>query len=218
MDVLLSWSGGKDSTMALRALELRGYSVSALLTTFTEGFERVSMHGVRRTLLLSQASSLGLPLEEVWIPKNSSNAVYEKRMRAALEKHFAKGVRRVAFGDLFLEDIRAYREERLAQIAMKGVFPVWHRDTRRLARRFVELGFRAVTCCVDPKRLSEDFCGVPFDSEFLDRIPKNVDPCGENGEFHTFVFDGPLFAKPVGFDVGRVVLRGGFYFADLVPN
>ncbi len=192
--------------------------MSAILTTLTEGYDRVSMHGVRRTLLHSQASSLGLPLEEVWIPKNSSNAVYERRMRSALEKHFARGVKKVAFGDLFLEDIRAYREKRLAEMAMEGVFPIWHRDTHRLARQFVKLGFRAVTCCIDPGRLPREFCGVPYDSEFLDRIPKDVDPCGENGEFHTFVFDGPLFGQPVRFDVGKVVLRHGFYFADLVPK
>jgi uncharacterized protein (TIGR00290 family) len=218
VEVLLSWSGGKDSTLALRVLKSRGYLVSALLTTVTEGYDRVSMHGVRRALLRQQASSLGIPLEEVWIPRNSSNAIYERRMKAALEKYLARGVKRVAFGDLFLEDVRAYREKRLAEVAMEGVFPIWHRDTHRLARQFLTLGFRAVTCCTDPKRLSRGLCGVPYDSEFLDRIPKDVDPCGENGEFHTFVFDGPLFRRPVRFDVGKVVLRRGFYFADLVPK
>ena len=176
------------------------------------------MHGVRRVLLHAQASSLGLPLEEVWIPRNASNAIYEKRMRAAMEKYLAMGVRRVAFGDLYLEDVRAYREKRLAEVAMKCVFPIWHKDTHRLARQFVKLGFRAVTCCIDPRRLSKDLCGVPYDSGFLDRIPREVDPCGENGEFHTFVFDGPLFDRPVRFDVAKVVLRNGFYFADLIPS
>ncbi len=218
MDVLLSWSGGKDSTLALRALRSRGIGVKALLTTVTEGYERISMHGVRRDLLHEQASSLGLAVEEVWIPKNSPNATYEQRMRAVLEKYLAMGVKKVAFGDLFLEDIRSYREKRLAEIGMKGIFPVWHRDTRRFARQFVKLGFRAVTCCIDPKQIPKEFCGVPYDDGFLDRLPEGVDPCGERGEFHTFVFNGPLFARRVEFDVGKVVLRRGFYFADLLPK
>jgi diphthamide synthase (EF-2-diphthine--ammonia ligase) len=127
-------------------------------------------------------------------------------------------VTRVAFGDLFLEDIRSYREKRLAEIGMRGIFPLWHRDTTRLARRFIRLGFRAVTCCVDPKQIPKEFCGIPYDGQFLDRLPEGVDPCGENGEFHTFVYDGPLFSRPVEFDAGEVVLRQGFYFADLVPR
>lgn len=218
MDVLLSWSGGKDSTLTLQALGSRGVRVRALLTTVTEGYDRISMHGVRRPLLHDQASSLGLQLEEVWIPKNSSNLTYEQRMRAVLEKYMPMGVKKVAFGDLFLEDIRSYREKKLAEIGMKGIFPIWHKDTRKLARRFVKMGFRAVTCCVDPKQVSKEFCGVPYDERFLDSLPKSVDPCGERGEFHTFVFDGPLFSRPVKFDPGRVVLRDGFYFADLIPR
>jgi uncharacterized protein (TIGR00290 family) len=190
--------------------------VKALLTTLTEGYDRISMHGVRRELLHAQAASLGLPLEEVWIPKNSSDLVYEKRMRVALEKYVALGVTRVAFGDLYLADVRRYRETRLSEVGMKGVFPIWHRDTHRLARRFVRLGFKAVTCCTDPMRLGRAFCGVVYDEDFLDRLPPNVDPCGENGEFHTFVFDGPMFRRSVDIEVGRVVLRQGFHFADLI--
>jgi uncharacterized protein (TIGR00290 family) len=176
------------------------------------------MHGVRRQLLHAQAASLGLSLEEVWIPRNASNAIYETRMRVVLEKYFALGVTRVAFGDLFLADIRTYRETRLREIGMKGVFPLWHRKTDRLAAQFVDLGFRAVTCCVDSKRLPREFCGVPYDREFLARLPPDVDPCGENGEFHTFVFDGPLFKRKVDFELGNVVSREGFYFADLIST
>jgi len=219
LDLLLSWSGGKDSVLTLRALRRSSrYRVRALLTTVTEGYERVSMHGFSRRLLQAQASSVGLPLEEVWIPRNSSNAVYEERMRAVLEKYLDLGATGVAFGDLFFADIRAYREARLREIGMKGVFPLWHRKTDRLAARFVDLGFKAVICCVDQKRLSRVFCGVPYDTELLARLPRDVDPCGENGEFHTFVFDGPIFKRRVDFYVGKVVLRQGFYFADLIPT
>jgi uncharacterized protein (TIGR00290 family) len=219
LDLLLSWSGGKDSALALRALQKSGrHRIRALLTTVTEEYDRVSMHGIRRELLHAQAASLGLPLEEVWIPRNASNSIYETRMRAALEKYLRLGVTRVAFGDLFLADIRAYRETRLREIGMKGIFPLWHRKTDRLAEQFVDLGFRAVTCCVDSKMLSRDFCGVPYDREFLARLPPGVDPCGENGEFHTFVFDGPLFKRKVDFELGRVVSRQGFYFADLIST
>lgn len=218
MDLLLSWSGGKDSALTLRALlNSRRYRVKALLTTVTEEYDRISMHGVRRLLLRAQASSLGLPLQEIWITKNSSNAVYEQRMRATLEKYLEMGVTRVAFGDLFLADIRSYRETRLGEIGMKGVFPLWHRKTDRLARLFVDLGFKAVTCCVDSRTLSKDFCGILYDREFLNRLPEGVDPCGENGEFHTFVFDGPIFRRRINFDLGKVVSREGFYFADLLP-
>jgi uncharacterized protein (TIGR00290 family) len=219
LDLLLSWSGGKDSALTLRALQRSGrYRVRALLTTVTEGYDRVSMHGVRRRLLQAQASSIGLPLEEVWIPRDSSNAVYGERMKAVLEKYLDLGVTRVGFGDLFLADIRAYREARLREIGMKGVFPLWHRKTDRLASRFLDLGFKAVICCADPKLLPRKSCGAPYDKEFLSRLPHDVDPCGENGEFHTFVYDGPIFKRRVDFDVGKVVLRQGFYFADLIPT
>jgi uncharacterized protein (TIGR00290 family) len=217
LDLILSWSGGKDSALALGVLRARHRDVTALLTTLTEEYDRVSMHGVRRSLLLAQAASLGLPLEEVWIPPDASNAIYEERMRAVLTKYLKSGVKQVAFGDLFLEDIREYRESRLKELGMEATFPLWHRKTERLAARFLKLGFKAVTCCVDPRRLSRDFCGVPYDEDFLARLPPGVDPCGENGEFHTFVFDGPLFSERVAFKAGEVVLRGGFYFADLIP-
>ena len=219
VDILLSWSGGKDSALALQELvRARQYTVRALLTTVTEEFDRISMHGVRRSLLSAQASSLGLPVEEVWIPKNSSNEIYETRMREVLTRYKDRGVERVAFGDIFLQDIRSYREERLAQIGMRGVFPLWERNTSRLAREFVDSGFRAVVCCVDPRRLPGEFCGREYDLAFLESIPASVDPCGENGEFHTFVYAGPIFSNEIPILKGEVVLRDGFYFADVVPR
>lgn len=219
IDVLLSWSGGKDSSLALRDMIAgRKYRVNALLTTVTEEFDRISMHGIRRALLHAQASSLGLPLEEVWIPKKATNEIYEDRMRRALSKYKDLGVREVVFGDLFLQDIRSYREEKLAQIGMKGIFPLWGRDTSELAREFIETGFRAVVCCVDPRKLAGEFCGMDYDRAFLESIPSAVDPCGENGEFHTFVHAGPIFRNEIPITRGRVVLRDGFYFADLVPR
>lgn len=216
--LLLSWSGGKDSALALRELRAAGtHEIKALLTTVTVEFDRISMHGVRRSLLHEQASSLGLPLEEVWIPGNSSNEIYETQMRNALMKHRSQGVEEVAFGDLFLQDVRQYREERLGQVGMRGLFPLWGRDTGKLAREFVELGFKAVVCCVDPRRLGEEFCGREYDGSFLGSLPSGVDPCGENGEFHTFVYAGPIFKNKIELTKGRVVHRGGFYFADLLP-
>jgi uncharacterized protein (TIGR00290 family) len=215
--LLLSWSGGKDSALALQELNATGArEVKALLTTVTAEFYRISMHGVRRRLLQEQASSLGLPLEEVWIPSNSSNEVYETEMRKALMKYRDQGVEEVAFGDLFLQDIRRYREERLGQIGMQGLFPLWGRDTGELAREFIELGFRAVVCCVDPRTLGERFCGMEYDGSFLESLPSGVDPCGENGEFHTFVYAGPIFKNEIQLTKGSIVNRGGFYFADLL--
>ena len=218
-DILLSWSGGKDSALALHQVIGTGaYGVKALLTTVTSGFDRISMHGVRRSLLHAQAVSLGLPLEEVWIPKGATNEVYEAQMKDVLLKHKSKGVDQVAFGDLFLRDIRAYREDRLRQVMMRGIFPLWGRDTLGLSREVLELGFRAVVCCVDPRMLGKEFCGREYDRSFLESLPSGVDPCGENGEFHTFVYAGPLFKNEIGITKGDVVLRDGFYFADLLPR
>jgi uncharacterized protein (TIGR00290 family) len=218
--VLMAWSGGKDSALALgKVRAMDGYEVKALLTTVTADFDRISMHGVRRTLLHAQASSLGLPLEEVWIPKDASNEVYEAQMKAVLLKHRDdEGVVDVVFGDLFLQDIRGYREERLGQIGMRGLFPLWGLDTSKLSLEFVERGFRAVVCCTDPRRLGKEFCGREFDRSFLESLPPGVDPCGENGEFHTFTYAGPIFKDEVAITKGEVVLRDGFYFADLLPR
>jgi uncharacterized protein (TIGR00290 family) len=218
-DVLFCWSGGKDSAMALHALQtVRNCRVSALLTTITEEYDRISMHGVRRALLERQAESLGLPLHAVLIPPQCINATYEARMKEALAEHFARGVRHVAFGDIFLEDLRVYREKNLAQVGMQALFPIWKRDTHELAREFVRLGFRAITVCVDPRVLEASFAGRELDASFFADLPPGVDPCGENGEFHTFVFDGPIFRTPIAFRVGEKVLRDGFCFGDLLPE
>jgi uncharacterized protein (TIGR00290 family) len=218
-DVLFCWSGGKDSAMALHALRVAGdCRITALLTTITEEYDRISMHGVRRALLERQADSLGLPLHAVLIPPQCINAAYEARMKGALEEHFARGVRHVAFGDIFLEDLRVYREKNLALVGMQALFPIWRRDTRELAREFVRQGFRAITVCVDPRVLDASFAGRELDANFFAELPPGVDPCGENGEFHTFVFDGPVFKMPIAFRVGEKVLRDGFCFCDLLPE
>jgi uncharacterized protein (TIGR00290 family) len=221
--ILFCWSGGKDSAMALDALracnEYRAeYRVVGLLTTITEGYDRVSMHGVRRELLERQADSLGLPLRQVLIPPECINPVYEARMAEAVMAEHARGIRRVAFGDIFLEDLRAYREQNLARAGMTGIFPLWKRDTRQLARHFIAAGFRAVAVCVDSRVLDRQFAGRELDESFFRDLPAGVDPCGENGEFHTFVFDGPIFRIPVPFTLGEVVERGPFCFCDLIPT
>jgi len=218
-DVLFCWSGGKDSAMALHELRAAGdCRITALLTTITEEYDRISMHGVRRALLERQAESLGLPLHAVLIPPQCINATYEERMKEALAQHFERGVRRVAFGDIFLEDLRVYREKNLAQVGMEALFPIWKRDTRELAREFVRQGFRAIAVCVDPRVLDASFAGRELDASFFADLPRGVDPCGENGEFHTFVFDGPVFRAPIPIRVGEKVLRDGFCFCDLLPE
>ncbi len=216
--ILLSWSGGKDSCIALYEIQKsKNYEIS-LLTTVTEGYDRISMHGVRRILLELQAESLGLHLSKIYIPKNATNEEYELRMKEALTKHQKEGVNLVAFGDIFLEDLRKYREENLSRIGMKGIFPIWGRDTALLIRRFIDLGFKAVVACVDPRVLDPSFAGRVIDNDFIRQLPAQVDPCGENGEFHSFVFDGPIFREKVKFSVGDVVLRNSFYFCDLLPD
>jgi uncharacterized protein (TIGR00290 family) len=217
-DILFCWSGGKDSAMALHALQsMPDYRITALLTTVTEDYDRISMHGVRRVLLERQAESLGLPLREVLIPPQCINVTYEERMKKALCEYLARGVRRVAFGDIFLEDLRVYREGNLAQIGMEALFPIWKRDSRELAQQFVRQGFRAIAVCVDPRVLDASFAGRVLDKSFFADLPPGVDPCGENGEFHTFVFDGPIFQKPIQFVVGEKVVRDAFCFCDLLP-
>jgi uncharacterized protein (TIGR00290 family) len=218
-DVVFCWSGGKDSAMALHALGAEpGVRIAGLLTTVTEEYDRISMHGVRRALLEQQAESLGLPLHAVLIPPQCVNATYEARMKDALEQHLARGVRRVAFGDIFLEDLRVYREQNLAKVGMEAVFPIWKRDTRELARELIRLGFRAIAVCIDPRVLDSSFAGRELDESFFSDLPPGVDPCGENGEFHTFVFDGPIFRTPIRFRAGETVHRDGFYFCDLLPE
>jgi uncharacterized protein (TIGR00290 family) len=217
--ILMSWSGGKDSALSLYELQRAGgYQVAALLTTITEVYDRISMHGVRRVLLERQAEALGLPLHPIFIPPGCVNREYEWKMEQALRTHQQNGVQRVAFGDIFLEDLRKYREANLAKIGMQGLFPIWKRGTGELVRSFLALGFRAIVVCVDPRYLGAVFAGKMIDDEFLRDLPEGVDPCGENGEFHSFVFDGPLFREPVRFQPGEVVLRDSFYFCDLLPD
>jgi uncharacterized protein (TIGR00290 family) len=222
--VLLSWSGGKDSAMALHALRQSPDFVPAgLLTTLTEGYDRISIHGVRRELLERQADAAdaaniaGLPLHPVWIPPDASNDVYEERMAAVLSGLRENGLRRVAFGDLFLEDIRAYRERLVGGLGLEAVFPVWGRDTAAFAREVIALGFAAVLVCVDTERLDPSFAGRAFDEALLADLPAGVDPCGENGEFHTFVHAGPVFSRPIAWTPGPLEVRGRFCWRDLLP-
>jgi uncharacterized protein (TIGR00290 family) len=215
--VVLSWSGGKDSALALhRLLSASDLRVAALLTTITRDFDRISMHGVRRDLLEAQAASLGLPLWLGFISKGAANAEYEASMAQAFARCRHRGIDTLAFGDLFLADVRAYRDRLLAEHGMRALYPVWRRDTDRLIREFLDLGFKTAVVCVDPKQLDPSFVGRVIDEQFLADLPSGVDPCGENGEFHTFVFDGPIFAEPVRFSFGEIVCRDGFWFCDLV--
>ncbi len=216
--VLFNWSGGKDSAMALYELKRsNGCEVAGLLTTITEDYDRISMHGVRRDLLEKQADILCLPLEKVFISKHSSNGEYESKMRAVLEKYKEAGVTSVAFGDIFLEELRRYREDNLANLGMKGIFPLWEKDSFELAHAFIDEGFRAIITCVDSQVLNESFVGREFDRKFLCDLPPTVDPCGENGEFHSFVYDGPIFNKRIAFTRGDIVLRDNrFYYFDIL--
>jgi uncharacterized protein (TIGR00290 family) len=217
--VVLSWSGGKDSALTLHVL--RGdesVTVTGLLTTVTSGYDRISMHGVRLALLDAQARALGLPVTHIRLSPESSNEQYEQAMAAALDRARRTGVRQVAFGDLFLPDIRAYREAQLEAVGMEATFPVWGRDTAAFAREVLDHGFRAVLVCVDTEQLDASYCGREFDESLLAELPRGVDPCGENGEFHTFVYDGPGFATPVPFTPGAQVTRDGrFRYQDLLP-
>jgi uncharacterized protein (TIGR00290 family) len=216
--ILLAWSGGKDSALALYELKQQpNFEIAALLTTVTQGYDRISMHGVRRSLLAKQANALGLPLDEIVIPQQCSNEIYDERMQHTLEKYQKEGVSSAAFGDLFLQDVRSYREERMARIGMKALFPLWDLDTSDLARRFIKLGFKAIIVCVDTEKLGQEFAGRDFDAAFLHDLPAGVDPCGENGEFHSFVYDGPIFSQPVKVQKGEKALRDNrFYYCDLI--
>ena len=218
--VVLSWSGGKDSSLALAALRADPrVEVVALLTSVTRGYDRVSIHGVRRVLLEEQARSLGIALHQVALEPACSNDAYEAAFRGAADGLRAAhpALRRIAFGDLFLEDVRAYRERLLASAGLEALFPLWGLDTRALAERFVGDGYRARLVCVDTTQLAAEFAGRAFDAALLADLPPSVDPCGERGEFHTFVSDGPVFARPVPYEVGEVVLRDArFAYCDLL--
>jgi uncharacterized protein (TIGR00290 family) len=217
--VVVSWSGGKDSAMALYELRASGrYEVVSLLTTVAREYDRISHHGVRVELLERQAAALGVRLHIVDLPAyECTNEVYEAAMAEALQRYLDAGVMTVAFGDIFLRDLRQYRERNLARVGMRGVFPIWGRDTRELAETFLKLGFKAYVACVDAEKLDDHFAGRSLDARFFRDLPDGVDPCGENGEFHTFVYDGPLFAEPVPVRVSGVVTRDGRHFADLLP-
>ena len=213
---LVLWSGGKDSALALHEAR-RQLDVVALLTTVTEPYDRISMHGVRTALLDRQARSLGLPVEKVLIPSPCCNADYEARMSAAFAEFRRQGVTTVVCGDIFLEDVRRYREAQLAAVGLTGFFPLWGRDSRELAGHFLALGFQAVLCCVDSQVLDASFAGRRYDESLLADLPTGADPCGERGEFHTFVFDGPGLAQPVAHRVGERVLRDNrFWYCDLL--
>ncbi|OGD45844.1 ATP-binding protein [Candidatus Bathyarchaeota archaeon RBG_16_48_13] len=214
-----SWSGGKDCALAFNEIiRTSKYDVIGLMTNVTEEYDRVSTHGVRRSLLEVQAESLGVPLDVVLISKDISDEEYESKMRAVLSKYNAAGASSMVFGDIFLENVRKYREDILSKMGMRGIFPNWKKNTKELAKRFMDQGFRAIVVSVDSKVLDKGFVGREFDRQFLDDLPPTVDPCGENGEFHSFAYDGPIFKKRIRYDVGEIVLRENkFYYCDLVP-
>jgi uncharacterized protein (TIGR00290 family) len=216
---LVAWSSGKDSAWALHEVRRAGAAeVVGLLTTVTSEFGRVSMHAVRERLLDLQAASVGLPCRKVRIPWPCPNERYEAEMAHAIAAAVAEGVTHVIFGDLFLQDVRAYREAKLDGSGVAPLFPLWGRDTTRLAREMLDGGLRATLTCVDPRALDARFAGRAFDAALLSELPAGVDPCGERGEFHTFAWDGPMFAAPVPVVRGEVVARDGFVFADLLPE
>ena len=215
---LLAWSSGKDSAFSLHVLREQGVAVTGLLTTINDAFDRVAMHAVRLELLRAQADAVGLPLVEVRIPWPCPNEAYEAAMAEALAAARERGTTAVAFGDLFLEDVRRYREERMSGTGLVPLFPLWGRPTRALAEEMIALGQQAVLTCVDPRALPRAFAGRAFDAALLRELPAEVDPCGERGEFHSFAWDGPAFRRPVPVRVGEVVDRDGFVFADLLPG
>ncbi len=226
MKVWLAWSSGKDSAWALHVVRRQSgratrrqphVEVVGLLTTVTGTYERVSMHGVREVLLHEQAAAAGLPLRSVVIPPGCTNALYEEAMARAMAEARSGGVEAVVFGDLFLSDVRAYRERQLARAGMGALFPLWGRDTAALAREMIGGGLGARLTCLDPRLVPRELAGHLYDKELLERLPPGVDPCGENGEFHTFVFAGPMFSWPIAVEVGETVEREGFVFTDVIP-
>jgi uncharacterized protein (TIGR00290 family) len=217
---IIAWSGGKDSALALyETLKSGRYEVLELLTTVTRDYDRISIHNVRRVLLEQQANALGFPLEKTFISKGASDEEYENELLKALKRQRDNGVSSVVFGDIFLEDVRKYRERVLAEAGMNGIFPLWKKDTQALAHRFINLGFKAIITSIDSNVLAKDFVGREYDEQFLSDLPENVDPCGENGEFHSFVYNGPIFHERVLFKKGTLVLRENrFYSCDLLPK
>ncbi len=217
--ILLSWSSGKDSAWALHLLrKMHEYEVVGLLTTFNESADRVAMHGVRRSLVRAQAEAANLPLWEVELPWPCSNEQYERAMKSACERALQNGVECLAFGDLFLSDIRAYREKQLSGTGLEPLFPVWAIPTATLARQMIASGIRAKLTCVDSAQIDPQFAGREFDARLLSDLPSSADPCGENGEFHSFVYAGPMFSEPIYIESGEVVQRDQFFYADLLPS
>lgn len=226
--IIFNWSGGKDSALALyKILQAEQDEVVALLTSISKTYQRVSMHGVREALVEKQANHIGLPLVKMEIPEQATMENYEKAMTAMLTEWKNKGVTASAFGDIFLEDLKAYREKKLSELNLKGLFPLWNIPTHQLIREFMDLGFKTIVTCVNEKFLDKSFAGRIMDDDFLKDLPANVDPCGENGEFHTFVFDAPFFTNPIPFEKGELVyktynnekdqsLDTGFWYCDLL--
>jgi uncharacterized protein (TIGR00290 family) len=203
-----NWSTGKDAALALyHVLQQNDYKVTQLVTTVNKDYERVSMHSLRETLLDAQVARLQLPVQKIYFPAEVSMSAYDVTMKKATQQLVNNGFSVGIFGDIFLEDLRKYREEKLQEVGIKGVFPLWKKDTKALLKEFISLGFKAITVCVNAKLLDESFVGRILDENFIDELPENVDPCGENGEFHTFVFDGPIFSSPIEFTIGEKVLK-----------
>jgi uncharacterized protein (TIGR00290 family) len=234
LPAILCWSGGKDSALCLyRVLQEKQYEVKYLLTTVNEQFHRVSMHGVKEELLNAQAKSIGIPLVKIYVSEGT-NSEYEKKMNDILLKFKSEGISHVIFGDIFLEDLRTYRENNLAKVGMNGVFPLWKQDTRKLIKEFLALNFKTVICCTNDAYLGKEWVGRIIDEKFLSQLPLNVDACGENGEFHTFCFDGPIFKTPITISVGEKIYKPleikttnyysspaktqGFWYCELLEN
>jgi uncharacterized protein (TIGR00290 family) len=217
---ILAWSGGKDSALALQQVRQAGtYLIEGLLTTITKEHDRVCMHGVRTALLDRQAQALGLPVDKIELDAHESQEGYDAKMQACLADYRRRGIGTVVFGDLFLQDVRQYRQTNLSRVDMQAAFPLWQQDTRALARTFMETGFKAVITCVDLQALPLTFLGREYDRTFLADLPAGVDPCGENGEFHSFVHDGPLFRAPIAFERGCTITRENrFAYIDLIPT
>jgi uncharacterized protein (TIGR00290 family) len=218
--VLFSWSGGKDSTLALyKVLKEKKYNIKELFTTVSAEYNRISMHGVRRELLEKQAKSLGFNIRIIKLPKDVGNDEYGVIMEKEMLLYKSKNFYHVIFGDIFLEDVREYRDSNLSKIGLKALFPLWGKNSREIAEEFINLGFQAIVTCTDSNYLDDSYIGKLYDEDFLLSLPSNVDPSGENGEFHTFVFDGPIFSYPIQFKKGEIVFRENrFYFIDLIPK
>ena len=214
--VVFSWSGGKDSALALQEIQQSGrYEVVSLITTIASPQQRICMHGVRESLLEDQARSIGVPCEKIYMSEQPTNDEYENKLASTLAAHRARGIRRVVFGDIFLEDLKAYRDANLARWGLEGVYPIWKRDSRDLIRRFVQQGFKGVLVCIDQRKLPDSWAGRAIDDTFLEAVPAGVDPCGENGEYHTFVYEGPIFQDKIEVELGEQVIRAPFVYRDV---